>query len=74
MTDERPLSISTARQIPKHFQAAAERCICDLLDKGVIVKVDYPTGWCSPAFFVTKVNNIDVRLVDLTDAYGAVKA
>ena len=58
-SDERPLRISTARQIPKHFQAAAERCIRDLLDKGVIEKVDYPTGWCSPAFFVPKANNID---------------
>ena len=35
-SDERPLRISTARQIPKHFQAAAELCIRDLLDKGVI--------------------------------------
>ena len=61
--DERPLRISTARQIPKHFQAAAERCIRDLLDKGVIEIVDYHTGWCSPAFFVQKANNIDVRLV-----------
>ena len=61
-TDERPLRISTARQIPKHFQAAAERCIRDLLDKGVIEKVNYPTGWCSPAFFVPKANNVDVRL------------
>ena len=62
-SDERPLRISTAREIPKHFQAAAERCIRDLLDKAVIEKVDYPTGWCSPAFFVPKANNIDVRLV-----------
>ena len=62
-TGGRPLRISTARQIPKHFQAAAERCIRDLLDKGVIEKVDYPTGWCSPTLFVPKANNIDVRLV-----------
>ena len=55
--DERPLQIS------KHFQAAAERCIRDLLDKGVIEKVDYPTGWCSPAFFASNANNVDVRLV-----------
>ena len=56
-TDERPMRISTARQISKHFQAAAERCNRDLLDKGVIEKVDNPTGWCSPAFFVPKANN-----------------
>ena len=62
-TDERPLHISTARQIPKHFQTAAEHCIRDLFDKGVSEKGDYPTGWCSPAFFVPKANNIDVRLV-----------
>ena len=62
-SDDSPLRISTARQIPKHFQAAAERCIRDLLDKGVIEKVDYPTGWCSPAFFIPKANNVDVRLV-----------
>ena len=53
-SDERPLRISTARQIPKHFQAAAERCIRDLLDKGVIEKVDYPTGWCSEHFSFPK--------------------
>ena len=62
-TDELPLRISTARQIPIHFQSAAERCIRDLLNKGVIEKVDYPTGWCSPVFFVPKANNIDVWLV-----------
>ena len=62
-SDERLLRISTARQIPKHFQAAAERCIRDLLDKGVIEKIHYPTGWCSPPFFVPKANNVDVRLV-----------
>lgn len=52
--DECPLQISTARQIPNHFQPAAERCIHDLLDKGVIEKVDFPTGWCSPAFFCSQ--------------------
>ena len=41
-TDERPLRISTAHPIPKHFQPAAERCIRDLLDKGVIEKVVFP--------------------------------
>ena len=62
-SDEHPMRISTARQIPKHFQAAAERCIRDLSDKGEIEKVDYPTAWCSPAFFVPKANYVYVRLV-----------
>ena len=62
-TDERPLRISTERQIPKHFQAAAERCIRYLLDKGVIEKVDLAHRLVFHSIFRTKSNNIDVRLV-----------
>ena len=64
----RPLLISTARQVPKHYQLAAETSIKDLLEKGVIERVTFPTPWCSPAFFVLKPDGVNVRIVtDFTE-------
>ena len=51
---EKPLRISTARQIPKHLQADAKAAIQNLIQKGVIQRIDTPTSRCSPAFFCAK--------------------
>ena len=48
---EKPLRISTARQIPKHLQADAKAAVQNLLQKGVIQRINTPTTRCSPAFF-----------------------
>ena len=34
-----------------------------MIDKNVIAKVDKPTKWVSPAFFVPKLDGIQMRLV-----------
>ena len=35
----------------------------DLIDKNVITKVDKPTKWVSPKFFVPKPDGVRMRLV-----------
>ncbi len=50
----RPYKVVTAKQIPLHWQDAANKEIQDLLDKGVIVKVNKPTRFISSAHFVQK--------------------
>ena len=57
-----PHHIYTARSIPKHLQSSANKLISDLTKKDVIVKVNEPTEWCSPGFFVAKPGG-GVRLV-----------
>ena len=58
-TYERPMCISTSWQIPKFFQPAAERCICDLLDKCIIEKLDYHmAGVPLPFSFQTAKNTL----------------
>ena len=59
---EKPLRISTARQIPKHLQADAKAAVENLIQKGVIKRIDTPTTRCSPAFFVPKADG-GVRMV-----------
>ena len=48
--------------IPEYFQPAAESCICDLLDKGIIKKLDYHMAGVSLPFFVSQSQE-DIRLV-----------
>ena len=57
-----PHHIYTARSIPKHLQNSANKLINDLSKKNVIEKVNEPTEWCSPGFFVAKPGG-GVRLV-----------
>ena len=59
---EKPLRISTVRQIPKHLQADAKAAVQNLLQKGIIQRIDTPTTHCSPAFFVPKADG-RVRMV-----------
>ena len=57
-----PHHVYTARSIPKHLQSDANKLIKDLTSKQVIEKVNKPTEWCSPGFFVAKPGG-GVRLV-----------
>ena len=58
-----PNQISIARLVPLRMQCAATQVISDLLKKQVITKVNKPTPWCAPGFFVPKPNGTSVRLV-----------
>jgi hypothetical protein len=51
-----------------HYQEEAAKTIKLFVESEVITKVDYPTEWISPAFFVAKPDGIRVRLV--TDFTG----
>ena len=53
-----PLPVS-----PLRMQRAATQAILDLLKKQVITKVNKPTPWCVPGFFVPKPNGTFVHLV-----------
>jgi transposase InsO family protein len=57
-----PLCLYTARKVPLHYQAEADKVINELLQKKVLAKVDKPTDWVSPGQFVPKPNGT-VRLV-----------
>ena len=63
---EKPLYISTARQIPKHLQADAKAAVQNLIQKGVIQRIDTPTTHCSPAFFVPKADGGFRLVTDFT--------
>jgi transposase InsO family protein len=59
----RPVRVCTARQVPAHLEAGAKRALEGALRSGVIVPVDEPTEWISPAFFVPKADPTKARLV-----------
>jgi hypothetical protein len=62
-----PQKCYVARATPVHQQAAATKLEQELEAAGIIQKVDKPTAWTSPGFFVPKPNR-GVRLV--TDYAG----
>jgi hypothetical protein len=62
-----PQKCYVARATPVHKQAAAAKLEQELEAAGIIQKVDKPTAWTSPGFFVPKPNE-GVRLV--TDYAG----
>jgi Reverse transcriptase (RNA-dependent DNA polymerase). len=59
----RPLSVATARPVPKHFEGMATKLISELMTSGVLVPETGPTEWCSPAHFVPKPGGQQLRLV-----------
>jgi hypothetical protein len=58
-----PARFLTARKIPLHLQEGADAVVNQLLEKGVIARVEEPTDWVSPGHFVPKPNSTAVRLV-----------
>ena len=52
-----------ARRIPLQYKPQTDSVVQDLIDKNVITKMDKPTKWVSPAFFVPKPDGICMRLV-----------
>ena len=58
-----PFNLSTPRKVPLHMEDAAQRLVNELLETGIIERVDKPTEWCSPCQFILKPNGKDVRMV-----------
>ena len=52
-----------ARCIPLRYKPQTDTVVQDLISKNVITKVDVPTKWLSPAFFVPKPDGVRMRLV-----------
>ncbi|KAK3851886.1 hypothetical protein Pcinc_041496 [Petrolisthes cinctipes] len=52
--DARPFSVTAPRIIPYSWREEIKQQLDDLLDKGIIEKVDYPTSWCHPIVPVPK--------------------
>ena len=56
MKDEevKPIHVTTTKQIPLYWQEEARETINQLLKDKIIERVEMPTTWISPAFFVAK--------------------
>ena len=65
-----PTKILTARKVPLHWEGPARRVIDKALADGIICKVDGPTDWISPAFFVDKRVPGETSLRLVTDFTG----
>ena len=52
--DVRPMRIFMVQPIPLHFQEDTNKIIKDAINEGIIARVDVPTVWCLPAFFMGK--------------------
>ena len=59
----KPCHVKTARQVNIHQREAANKLMDELLEAGVVVRVEEWTDWISPAFFVEKPGTSKVRLV-----------
>ena len=47
-----PYHVTLARPIPLHFKEQALAQIQKMIDDKIITKVDKPTPWLAPAFFI----------------------
>ena len=61
--DVKPLHINIARPLPIHMKEEADKTLQKYIDEQIIVAVDHPTTWLSPAFWVAKADKKSVRLV-----------
>ena len=58
-----PYRVSAPRPIPLRFQEPSNSEIACHINYGVVISCDELTEWCSPAFFVSKGDGKQVRLV-----------
>ena len=66
----KPTRILTTQKVPLHWEGLACRVIDKALADGIISKVDGPTDWISPAFFVNKRVPGETSLRLVTDFTG----
>ena len=58
-----PYHVSLARPIPLHYRQQAEAQVQKMIDDKIIARVDEPTEWLAPAFFVPKSCGTKLRFV-----------
>ena len=58
-----PRKCLIARQVPIHYRDEAVKEIQKAVDAGILAKVEEPTEWISPSFFVPKPGGKGLRLV-----------
>ena len=58
----KPYKILIAHPIPRHYQNKANALISNLLEKGIIARVEGMTNWTAPAFLVPKNKRLDKSL------------
>ena len=54
-----PTRCLTARSIPLHWKEPADSAVKQLIDSGILQRVEEPTDWISPGFFVPKGDPLD---------------
>ena len=69
-----PLPCLVARKVSLPLLPKVEKALTDMVNLGVIEKVDEPTDWCAPMVVVKKPDSEDVRITtDFTELNRAVK-
>ena len=58
-----PYHVTLARPIPLHFKEQALAQIQKMIDDKIITKVDKPTPWLAPAFFIPKSCGTKLRFI-----------
>jgi hypothetical protein len=61
-----PAQFLTARAIPLHLKSSAEEAVTQILEKGILARVERPTDWVSPGHFVPKPNGTARLVTDYT--------
>ena len=64
--DVKPTHVINARPVPQHYQDKANVLVWKLVNESIITKVDVPTTWCSPTFFVKKPGGSLWLVIDYT--------
>ncbi|UYV84889.1 K02A2.6-like [Cordylochernes scorpioides] len=65
--ESQPHAIYTPRRIPIPLLNKIKEQLDQMVEKGVIEKVEQPTDWCAPMVIVPKLSSNDLRIcVDLT--------
>lgn len=59
----KPHCVTTTKQIPIHQREQALKQIAEMIEDGVIEKIDHATEWCAGAFFVSKPDTKKLRFV-----------
>ena len=58
-----PYKILTARKTPVHWMKEADKIVEEFIQKKIIKRVEEPTPWTAPGFWVPKANGKGIRLV-----------
>ena len=62
-----PKKVTGASRVPLRYMKGGDSVVQDLMNKKIIVPMSTMTDWCSPAFFVPKVDMIMILVRLVTD-------